>query len=369
MQRDLRLDTIRGLLLILITINHFASLFPEDWWGWHFTWQPLGYVSAAEGFVFLSGFTFSLVYTRYAANPIELWRKARERALLIYWYHLTLIFSLTTLYWLIPAYHTMWTEWLTPYPETPFFSTIAILCLFHQPPYFDILPMYALFVCASPLVMVLLHRRKHGVLIALSLTLWLLGQFVDPLELTTTLLFPSHRPGHFNLLSWQLLYVFGLILGNEHYRAMAWRVFQRASLRHLVLCGAVFFFLSRHLLFFPEIVEGIDRPSLQWTRLGNFFLLTVLVSWVLAKIPPHAHLPWFTSLGQHSLQVFSFHIAAFYLLLPTSWYVVQTFDSLGFVPLVFLVVACLYIVASFHQKYRNAPPSALPTKPEPAPVS
>ena len=71
-QRDLRLDTLRGLLLVLITINHFGSWSPEAWWITQLTWQPLGYVSAAEGFVFLSGFIFATVYLRYSDEPAML---------------------------------------------------------------------------------------------------------------------------------------------------------------------------------------------------------------------------------------------------------------------------------------------------------
>jgi hypothetical protein len=368
MQRDSRLDTIRGLLLILITVNHFASLLPDDWWGRHATWQPFGYVSAAEGFVFVSGFTFSLVYARYTGYSAVLWRKAQDRALLIYGYHLVILFSLAAFYWLVPAYHTAWTKWLTPYPDTPFLSTAAIVLLLHQPPYFDILPMYALFVWVSPVAMTLLHRRKYGVLLTSSVALWVLGQFIHPLEIATQVLFPYHRPGHFNLLSWQLLYVFGLVLGSERCRNAAGRVLQYPALRSLVFLCALLLFLSRHTLLLPEITEGIDRPSLQWLRLANTFLLTAVISSLLAKIPPHAAIRWLALLGQHSLQVFSFHVAAFYLLLPVSWYVAETFGSTGLVPVVLLVVACLWMTASLHKKYRDATIPPVPTQPEPATI-
>lgn len=60
MHRFHQLDFFRGLLLILITVNHFSS---------HnniivkFTYEFIGWVTGAEGFVFLSGLTAGLIYT------------------------------------------------------------------------------------------------------------------------------------------------------------------------------------------------------------------------------------------------------------------------------------------------------------------
>jgi len=58
-QRDNRVDSIRGLLLILIAINHFGG------WVAGVIWEPIGFVSDAEGFIFISGFVLSIVYSRY----------------------------------------------------------------------------------------------------------------------------------------------------------------------------------------------------------------------------------------------------------------------------------------------------------------
>jgi len=102
-----------------MAINHFGSWLPEGWWGLHFTWQPLGYVSAAEGFLFLAGFVFSLVYSRYAANPALLWKQARQRALDIYLYHLAMVLGLAAFFLLAPSYRAAWMGWFSPYHMTP----------------------------------------------------------------------------------------------------------------------------------------------------------------------------------------------------------------------------------------------------------
>ena len=52
------LDLLRGLMLVIMTLNHLDGPIKS------ITFQPLGFVSAAAGFIYLSGFVYGLVYTR-----------------------------------------------------------------------------------------------------------------------------------------------------------------------------------------------------------------------------------------------------------------------------------------------------------------
>lgn len=222
--------------------------------------------------------------------------------------------------------------------------------------------MYVLFMLISPLVLTLLSRCQHGVVLIASVAVWLLGQVIDPFALATTLLFPSHHPGHFNVLSWQLVYVLGLFLGSDTGRQAVAPLLHRMWLRRLICLCAFLFFLSRHTVILPEMVDGLGRSSLQWGRLVNVLLLTVLGGMVFPKIPPHLCVPWLAFLGQHSLQVFAFHVVAFYLLLPVTWAVIATWGSTGLLPFVALVIAGLWGTAWCHMKYQNATaPSLLGT--------
>ena len=59
MQRDLRIDTLRGLMLVIMMVTHIRWFaIPTAWT----TYQPIGFVTAAEGFVFLSGLVAGIVY-------------------------------------------------------------------------------------------------------------------------------------------------------------------------------------------------------------------------------------------------------------------------------------------------------------------
>lgn len=353
LQRDLRLDTLRGLFLVLITINHFGSWSPEGWWVTQFTWQPLGYVSAAEGFVFLSGFIFATVYVRYSDEPAVLWRKAWQRAFSIYLYHIALVLGLAVCFLLVPVYRLVWEFWFFPYHLSPLTSTVASLLLLHQPPYLDILPIYAVLVFFSPPILLLLARGQHWLVLTSSFILWVLGQQFDPFAAVTLAVFPGHWPGYFNLLSWQFLYVFGLFLGNKCYRNESIHFLTWQPVVVLIFFTAFLLFLSRHALGLPEITMYLDRPRLEWLRLANFLLLTACVGVIFPYLPVHFHCSWLTFLGRHSLQVFSFHVGLLYLLVPVSDEIAATVSAAWFTPFILVVVLGLTVPAFLHSKYKE----------------
>jgi hypothetical protein len=70
--RDLRLDFFRGLALIFIFIDHI----PENILS-YFTIQAVQFFDAAEVFIFISGYTATLVYGRTLAAQGPLYATAR----------------------------------------------------------------------------------------------------------------------------------------------------------------------------------------------------------------------------------------------------------------------------------------------------
>jgi hypothetical protein len=67
------LDALRGLFLVWMTFTHMPTRFSD------FVNQPVGFVSSAEGFVFLSAMLVSHVYLREAMDDVgamwtKLWR-------------------------------------------------------------------------------------------------------------------------------------------------------------------------------------------------------------------------------------------------------------------------------------------------------
>ena len=78
--RDLRFDSLRGLMLVTMTINHLPSSLRL------FTDESMGIFSAAEGFVFISGLLAGIVYTRRLRRdgPEGLRQASVHRAGMIY---------------------------------------------------------------------------------------------------------------------------------------------------------------------------------------------------------------------------------------------------------------------------------------------
>ncbi|EJH80513.1 TPA: OpgC domain-containing protein, partial [Vibrio cholerae O1] len=64
MKRIPALDSIRGLLLVLITFNHLIWYSGGTTILQMITHEPVGVFGAAEGFIFMSGLLAGMVYSR-----------------------------------------------------------------------------------------------------------------------------------------------------------------------------------------------------------------------------------------------------------------------------------------------------------------
>ncbi|TFZ05590.1 OpgC domain-containing protein [Ramlibacter henchirensis] len=216
-RRRWEIDLLRGLMLVLMTVTHLPTRLTDP------LGQPFGYVSAAEGFVLLSGYMAGLVYGRLAFDKgIAATRRAfRRRALVVYACHAAMLVFLFTVIAVIgirvdePAVKNL----MSFYLQHPVQALAGGLLLIYQPPLLDILPMYVLFMLASPSAFWLGLRYGWHWVLAGSATLWLLAQFglaewlYDLATIVTKLPVPYEETGAFNGFAWQLLWVVGLWLG------------------------------------------------------------------------------------------------------------------------------------------------------------
>jgi len=211
-------DALRGLMLVLMTATHLPTRFSSP------LGQPFGYVSAAEGFVLLSGFMAGRVYMqRHEKYGAEEMRSAfLKRALKIYAWQVALLLFLFSFIALIGSakHEDAIVNLLTYYWQQPVTAFINGLFLLYNPPLLDILPMYILFMLISAPLM--LHGVRHGwaPILAASIALWLAAQFdvgrsiYDWLaEQASTKLPPVGATGSFSIAAWQLLWVLGLWMG------------------------------------------------------------------------------------------------------------------------------------------------------------
>ncbi|MGB7758000.1 MAG: OpgC domain-containing protein [Salinisphaera sp.] len=331
--RDDRVDSIRGVMLAIMLIDHIGGAFKT------LTWEPLGFVSAAEGFVFLSGYMFAVVYAKDHRSNHQLLSLSVKRAVFIYRYHISCLAIILVMAWAVPTLGYYWRTMLHPIPSDPLYYGIFSMLLIEAPKYFDILPMYFCFVLVTPLIIWALRKGLILGVAGLSIGVWLLGFYIDPVEALSALLGPLFRTMVFNLFSWQLLWTLGLLTGfyREQIRLFATR------LRPLMLIALIGFgfllFLSRHhwigLAIDPALVV---RTELGWLRVANFIAIALVFAWIISRVPIDMKLPWFCYIGRKSIQVFSFHILVVYLSVAIGWHIL----ALGGEPLFALyTLGCL----------------------------
>lgn len=224
MSRRWELDALRGLMLVLMTITHLPTRLSSP------LGQPFGFVSAAEGFVLLSAYMAGMVYGRMANQQgidtmrLAFWR----RALKVYACHAaTLLFLFTVIAALglridQPAVKDL----MSYYLAHPLPALLSGLLLIYKPPLLDILPMYILFMLASPWVLAHALRRGWRRVMAASIGLWLLSLFGlgawlhDAAVKLTGLAVPFQETGAFSVFSWQFLWLLGLWMGASRARAV-----------------------------------------------------------------------------------------------------------------------------------------------------
>jgi hypothetical protein len=220
-KRDLRLDLLRGFCVFAMIVDHIGG----SSWLYGLTGGNRWLVSAAEGFVFLSGLTMGLVYReklrRFGLRAAAKAALRRAGTLYLLTVALTLIFTalarLTDL--------ALWTDRALA-SGAPLELVIGALTLHYTYHGADILALYTLLVFASPALFLLLSGGRTVLVMAASWLLWFGFQL-----LPEALNIPwSIRNAHyFPLAAWQVLFVGGLVLG-WHRRTISAAVKQRLAL-------------------------------------------------------------------------------------------------------------------------------------------
>jgi len=277
------LDHLRGFFIVVIIIDHlgrwpsFLSVF---------TGQALLWVTAAEGFVIISGLLIG--YIRGFKNrllslkevSIKLWR----RALLLYVCSIIASLIYTSLIWYAPIVGGLpliliekgnWAELI--------FKTLTLQYTYMWV-YF--LTLYAVFLAASPLAIWLMRRQKSWVVILLSLGIFIVGRIFQ-----------------IEAMQWQALFFIPSVAGFhlEKIQAFWKRLMQHA--RVLIQVGAwaltlLTILVSVYFTFYADLSSSqtisinmlFDRENIGITPLrlvlafvwfiGLFFLFQAVQRWI-----------------------------------------------------------------------------------------
>jgi hypothetical protein len=310
------LDALRGLFLVWMTLTHLPTHFSD------FVNQPFGFVSSAEGFVFLSALLVARLYIHQAAQDeaglrAKLWR----RSLKIYGYHLLMLaLAFTVAAGLaVTTHRTAIYNLLNFYIAHPFVAIAGSVLLLYCPPLLDILPMYVIFLAATPLLLSAAVRWGWNRILAGSLAIWFLAQFGlrdlvhDAVVHITHLPIPLQETGAFNLFAWQWVWIAGLWLGakSAEGRLPISRVPGKVVALSAVVCA--FFIGVRHEWLGQHLTQQnlgmmLDKWNIGPLRLLNLVCFTIALYWLRKPLLRLVAIEPFLTLGKASLEVFCAHI-------------------------------------------------------------
>jgi hypothetical protein len=321
MTRRIEIDAARGAMLVWMTLTHLPTLL-TPWVN-----QPFGYISASEGFIFLSALFTGRIYFRLLERDgagAMTW-KLFLRTLRLYRYHVVLLFAafMVVARFAISGHNQGLYNLLDFYfAAGPARAIVDALLLVYRPPLLDIIPLYLIFLILSPITLIAAAKIGWRYILGGSFAIWLAAQFGLRQALYGLaahhlgLRIPLNEMGAFNLWAWQFMWILGLWCGARWAKddlpvekwarkmwipaalvAAALLAVRYTELRGLNLAGW-------SLLF--------DKWHLGAVRLIDFAAIATLLVRFQSAVKPLAIRP-LVLMGQASLQVFCAHFVFCFL--------------------------------------------------------
>ena len=316
LERRPELDALRGLFLVWMTLTHLPTRFSD------LVNSPFGFVSSAEGFVFISAVLVGRLYIRGLLEDasgvrIRLWK----RSLQIYGYHLLMLaFAFTAAAAIaVHTHKAAISNLLNFYLAHPLVAIVGSVLLLYCPPLLDILPMYVTFLFFTPLVLSAAVRFGWRRILLASGSVWLLAQFGlrdlvhNWIVYLTHLQIPLQETGAFNLFAWQGVWTVGLWLGARS--AMHEATFRRIPgwVTALACAVCLFFIGVRWGWLGPHLTQQalgiqLDKWQIGPLRMFNLVMFSIVVYWMRKHLLRWVAIEPFLTLGKASLRVFCAHI-------------------------------------------------------------
>jgi hypothetical protein len=330
--RDERIDFLRGMAILTVIINHVAvrSLYLI------FSVEAIGAISAAEGFILLSGIIIGLVYHKRIQQDglRQSQSKLIQRAFQIYLVALITNLIVYFLQWFPKidlSVLTSYTDVTTGivyslYGSNPSVITFIgnILLLTYGPGQINILGLYIALLAVTPTILWLLQKNQPFVVVGMS---WLLYAF-NAVHPTRALPFQSENA--FPVLAWQILFVHGVLAGYYRHKVRSilagWTGCIILILAFILFLACCFFAINNpwydipvlpRLALIPETTyywiysNFFGRTPLEIGRVINTFAVIGILYLVLTFcwIPCQRIAGWLcVPLGQATLYIFIIHI-------------------------------------------------------------
>ncbi|HLZ02876.1 MAG TPA: OpgC domain-containing protein [Bradyrhizobium sp.] len=331
-ERDLRLDLLRGLGLWMVFLDHI----PNDVVSW-LTLRNYGFSDAAEFFVFISGYLAGFIYGPFVAGGkfLAATKRLWKRAMQMYVAHIMLFLIFTAQIARAarkfdnPMYENEFNVF--NFLQHPDVLIGQALTLRYKPVDLDVLPLYISLIAASPLVLWCMVRRPNLTLLG-SVVLYVLARWFD-------WNLPSYPPGttwYFNPFAWQLLFFLAAwcSIGRA---AKYWHLIQSRVVFAICLAWIAFSFMivmTWHSDFLASLIPKwmmkaiypIDKTDLDMLRFTHFLAVAVVVSRYVPHNWGQLTAKWtapFRLCGRHSLPIFCIGV---FLSFGAHWILVQ-YDS------------------------------------------
>ena len=188
-QRILAFDLLRGFFLLVIMIDHI-ELYPNGWD--FFTGKGRLWVSAAEGFFFMSGLLIGMIYRRRLALGMKfifkkMWRRAAEL------YVAGVGFTFLYLAWVEFTHHAPIKDALpSPFPWHHYIGQALLMRFTYG--WADFLVRFAILMLFAPIVFYVIAKGKWWLALAGIIIAWIFR-------------------GQGFTLAWQLIFNLGILIG------------------------------------------------------------------------------------------------------------------------------------------------------------
>jgi hypothetical protein len=305
-RRDLRIDLLRGFCVFAMIADHLGG----DSWLYAVTGGNHSFISAAEGFVFISGLVMGQAYgskiQRLGLKSAIEKALLRARTLYLVTVVLTLTFSTMRLYtdlalW-VPRTFSPGAESL---PDL-LVGALTLHLTYHGT---DILALYVFCVLAAAIGLTALAFGKWRWVLGASWLTWLGYQFQPTLQVPWYV----RNSENFPFAAWQVLFMTGLVIGFRGPALTRW-LERRPALRTALigLAVAVAIGVASSSAIFGDSVPGLfDKVAQRPVRLAGFAAAALLLytAVTLAWLPVRRATGWLLlPLGQHALYCYTLHL-------------------------------------------------------------
>lgn len=355
-KRNVTIDILRGYCIIMMITSHIS---PNSLVNQYIHFQR--FISGAEGFVFLSGLVLGIVYRRKldAAPAIQSYVKIWKRSMMIWAVHCIIV--------LAALFANLWIFHFSDIPDISalgVWHTIWITATLQMQPghMLNILPMYVILLGIAPLVFEMLRKGKTGLLLFVSISLFLYTQ-INPAFLTWG--DPNLGGVAFPPVMWQVLFIAGMSIG--YHSNLIRTTFLDANRRKLlwilgcmvVVMMVLTLFETPHFAFYSHTKWDLflwQREPLRFGRVLYFMLSVSFFYLLLQRLRSIRALgrvfDAVSTLGRNSLYSFIVHLGIAFIVGSIMLFAVNR-ASIELSPV--FTVALVYLMAKYQVGRRIIP--------------